>query len=183
MLIRYRIKDILVYLIYNAILLFVSFLLNRFYQMLIFVLFYSFIQNCFRFRFHADTIQDDPIKAVRLCKVITIAVELLYLAFCKNLNISIYSNLFIIFLITLSNCLLEFSIENAVVKTDDLRNKEKLITLCNKAHLTKNATDRMVMKYIEGKTYKEIAEMECVDIQTIKISINRSRNKIFKNRD
>lgn len=183
MLIKYRIKDILIYVLYNIILLTISFLLNRFYQMLIFVLFYNFIQNCFKCRFHADTIQDDPIKAVKLCKIITIGVELLYLALCKDLNISIYSNLFIIFVIALLNCLLEFSIERFAVKDEDLRNKDKLIFLCKKSRLTKNATDRMIMKYIEGKTYKEIAFIECVDIQTIKMSINRSRNKIIKSQD
>lgn len=183
MLLRYRIKGILLYVVYNIILLTISFLLNRFYQMLIFVLFYSFIQNCFYYRFHADTIQNDPIKAVRLCKVITIGVEITYLAFCNNLNISIYSNLFIIFLIALLNCLLEFSIESITIKTDTLKDREKLIILCNKAHLTKNATDRMIMKYVEGKTYQEIADLECVDLQTIKMSINRSRNKIFKSQE
>lgn len=177
---KYRIKDILSFVVYNIILLTISFLLNRFYQMLIFVLFYEIIQNCFKYRFHAESIQRDPIKATRLCKVITIFVEIIYLVFCKNLNISIYSNLFIIFLIALINCLLEFALEHFIIKQDDLRDKEKLITLCRNANLTKNATDRMIMKYIEGKTYKEIANLECVDIQTIKISINRSRNKIFK---
>lgn len=183
MLIKYRIKEILIYIIYNIILLTISFLLDRFYQMLMFVLFYNLIQNCFKYRFHADTIQDDPIKAVRLCKVITIGVEITYLAFCKDLNISIYSNLFLIFLIASINCLLQFSIEHFVIKIDYLKDKDKLLTLCRNAHLTKKATDRMILKYIEGKSYKEIADMECVDIQTIKISINRSRNKIFKKQD
>ena len=180
MLWKIKLKSLIGYLIYNIILLTISFLLDRFYQMLIFILFYNFIQNCFRHRFHAETIQDNPIKAVRLCKVITIIVEIIYLAFCHNLNISVYSNLFIIFVITLLNCLLEFSLEIVLVKTDDLKDKGKLENLCRKAHLTKNATDRMIMKYVEGKTYQEIADLECVDIQTIKISINRSRKKIFK---
>ena len=181
MLIKYRIKGILVYLLYNIILLTISYFFGRFYQMLIFILFYSFIQNCFHYRFHADTIQDDPIKAVNLCKVITIVVEIIYLLLCKNLNISIYSNLFIIFLVALINCLLEFSLRYFIIKKDDLRDKEKLLTLCKNANLTKNATDRMILKYVDGKSYKEIADLECVDVQTIKMSINRSRNKIFKN--
>ena len=49
-----------------------------------------------------------------------------------------------------------------------------------KAKLSRNATDRMILKYIDNKTYQEIADLECVDLQTIKISINRSRKKIFK---
>lgn len=177
---KYRIKDLLLYIVYNLILLTISFLLDRFYQMLIFILSYSFVQNCFYYRFHADSIQDDPIKAVKLCKVITIGVEIIYLAFCQNLNISIYSNLFIIFFIALLNCLLEFSLETLIIKNNMLRDKDKLSILCKKARLTKNATERMFLKYIENKTYQEIADLECVDLQTIKISINRSRKKIFK---
>lgn len=99
---------------------------------------------------------------------------------CKNLDISIYSNLFIICIISLLNAILEFSLEIFLIKEDDLRNESKLLLLCKKAKLSKNATDRMMMKYIENKTYQEIADLECVDVQTIKISINRSRHKIFK---
>lgn len=177
---RYRIKELLVYITYNIILLTISYFFDRFYQMLIFILFYSFIQNCFRYRFHADSIQDDPIKAVKLCKIITIVVEVTYLIFCENLNISVYSNLFIIFLIALLNCLLELALETTIVKESALKDKEKLSILCKRAGLTKNATERMFLKYIENKTYQEIADLECVDLQTIKTSINRSRKKIFK---
>ena len=180
---KYRIKDITIFILYNIILLTISFLLGRFYQMLIFVLFYSFIQNCFNYRFHAESIQSNPIKAVKMCKIITITVEMLYLAFCQDLDISIYSNLFLIFVITLINCLLEFSLKYAIINKNSLRNKETLISLCQSANLTPNATNRMIMKYIENKTYSEIADIECVDIETIKKSINRSRNKIFKNQD
>ncbi len=55
--------------------------------------------------------------------------------------------------------------------------------LCIRANLTENAKNRMVMKYIENKTYEEIAIIESVDVETIKKSINRSRNKIFKNQN
>lgn len=183
MLWKIKLKSLLIYIIYNILLLTVSYFLNRFYQMLLFVLFFNFIQNCFHYRFHADTIQSDPIKAIRLCKVITIMVEIVYMCLCKNLNISVYSNLFIIFLIATANCLLEFSIENFFIKADVLHDKDKLLYLCQKANLTKNATDRMIMKYIENLSYQEIADKECVDIDTIKKSINRSRKKIFKNQD
>ena len=50
--------------------------------------------------------------------------------------------------------------------------------MCEKAKLSKNATDRMILKYIDNKTYQEIADLECVDVQTIKMSINRSRKKL-----
>ena len=180
---KYRIKTILAFVLYNIILLTISFFVNRFYQMLIFILFYEFIQNCFRYRFHADSIQTNPIKATRFCKIITFCVEITYLIFCQNLNISVYSNLFIIFAVTAISCILEFSLEYFLIKADSLHDKDKLLVLCQKANLTKNATDRMMMKYIENLSYQEIADKECVDIDTIKKSINRSRKKIFKNQD
>ena len=180
MLWKIKLKSLITYLIYNAILLTISYFCNRFFQMLIFILFFSFIQNCFLYRFHADTIIDEPLKAVRVCKVITIFVEITYLIFCKDLDISIYSNLLIIFLIAFINCLLEFALRNTIIKNDCLRDKEKLLELCSKANLTQNATERMIMKYVENKTYQEIASIECVDIDTIRKSIVRSRNKIFK---
>ena len=177
---KIKLKSLVTYLIYNAIILTISYFINRFFQMLIFILFFSFIQNCFNYRFHADSIVTNPIKAVRLCKVITIAVEIIYLIFCKDLDISIYSNLFIIFLIAFINCLIEFALENIIIKNDCLKDKDKLLDLCNKANLSKNATNRMILKYIEGKTCQEIANIECVDVDSIKKSINRSRKRIFK---
>ncbi len=180
MLWKIKLKSLISYLIYNIILLTISYFLDRFFQMLIFILFFEFIQNCFRYRFHADSIVDNPIKAVRLCKVITIGVEIVYLIFCKDLDISVYSNLFIIFLIAFINCLIEFAIQNFAIKENVLKDKDKLLELCNRSNLTANATNRMILKYIENKTCQEIADIECVDVDTIKKSINRSRKKIFK---
>lgn len=63
-----------------------------------FMLFFGFIQSCFLKRFHADHLFDnEPIKAVNTCKLITFSVEIIYLIFCKNLILSIYQNIFIIF--------------------------------------------------------------------------------------
>jgi len=180
---KYIVKDWIVYILYNICLLTAAYFLNRFYQMLIFILCYELIQNGFNYRFHADSIEKNPVKAVRLCKLITIAVELLYLFLCNNLDVSMYSNLLIIFLIAFVNCILEFSLENFIINYDSLKDKDTLLLLCNKACLTKNATDRMIMKYIDNRTYQEIADIENVDIDTIKKSINRSRKKIFRNRD
>ena len=180
MLWKIRLKGFIPYLIYNIILLISAYFLNRFFQMLIFVLFFEFIQNCFRYRFHADTIVTDPIKAVRLCKIITICVELVYLAFCNGLDISIYSNLLIIFVIAFINCLLQFSIESFYSKENCLKGKEVLLELCANANLSQSATNRMLLKYIYNKSYEEIAELECIDVDSIKRSISRSKKRIFK---
>jgi hypothetical protein len=66
--------------------------------------------------------------------------------------------------------------ENIVIHNGMKR--EDLIYLCEKANLTKIATDRMIMKYVEGKTVKEIAEIESLEIDSIKSSLHRSRKAI-----
>ena len=179
----FKFKDLISYILYCISILTISYFLDRFYQMLMFILFFSVIQNCFHFRFHADTIIESAIKAGRICKVITLCVEVIYLIFCKPLNISLYSNLFIIFFIAFANCLLEFGLEKFIIKEDCLRNKEKLLELCKRAKLSKIATNRMVLKYIEHKTYAEIAEIDSVEVESIKMSIVRSRKRIFKDQD
>ena len=180
---KYIIKDFIIYLLYNICLLTVAYFLNRFYQMFIFIACYELIQGGFKYRFHADSIEKNPIKAIRLCKLITIAVELVYLLICDKLDVSIYSNVVIIFAIAFLNCLLEFTLEHYVVTADVLKDRNKLIELCTNAHLTEDATKSMIMKCVDNRTYQEIANIECVDVDTIKKSINRSRKKIFENRD
>lgn len=56
--------------------------------------------------------------------------------------------------------------------------REDLIYLCERANLTKLATDRMLLKYVEGKSTKEIAVIEGVELESIKSSIRRSRKAI-----
>lgn len=183
MLWKIKLKSLISYLIYNIILLTLAYFLNRFLQMLIFVFFFEAIQKCFNYRFHADTIIKDPIKAVRWCKIITICIEIIYMIFCNKLDVSIYSNLFLIFCIAFLNCLLEFALQHLFTKRDCLKNRDELLKSCNNANLSHIAIDRLIMKYIEGKTYKEIAIIEHVDEDTIKKSILRSKNKIFKDQD
>lgn len=166
------------YILYNVIILTIAYFLDRFLQMLMFILLFELLQNCFNYRFHSDTIIENPIKAVKWCKVITISVEITYLIFCKGLKVSVYSNLFIIFLIAFINCLLQFYLEKVIIKKNIFNNLKSLKALCNEANLTEIATNRMIMKYVEKKTYIEIAEIENVEEDTIKQSIKRSKRKI-----
>ena len=175
-----RFKSLISYIIYNLILLVVSSFLDKFVQMLFFVLFFNIIQGCFKYRFHADTIENNPIKTMKLCKFITIFVELIYLMICTNFVLSLYSNLLVITIIALLNCFLEFLFRISNINSNDFKNKENLLFLCKKANLSELATKRMLMKYVENKTYQEIANLEYVEVDTIKKSINRSRNKILK---
>lgn len=50
--------------------------------------------------------------------------------------------------------------------------------LCKEAKLTNVATNRMIMRYVEKKSYKEIAMIECVEEKSIEQSIRRNRKKL-----
>lgn len=174
-----QLKKKLIYIIYNIVILIIAFIFNKFFQMLLFILFFNVLQNTFSARFHADSIfEKDHIKAVKYCKIITIVVEVIYLIFCENLKISLYSNLFCIFIIALINCLLQLFLENYIINDNVFNNYDKLMFVCKKVKLTDLSTKRMILKYIEKKSYEEIAEIECVDLDSIKQSIKRSKRKI-----
>lgn len=171
-------KNRIVFILYCFLMLVIAFVLNRFFQMLMFLLFFNLIQDCFNWRFHAETIESNPIKAVKYCKIITIIIHILYLIYCKNLDTSLYSNLFIILLIALLNCLVQFTLERIITRKMKLCDKETLLRLCEESGLSRETTNRLVMKYIEHKTIKEIAAIESVEEQTIKMTINRAKKKL-----
>lgn len=166
------------YILYCLIILFISYIFNRFIQMLIFILFYESIVECYNYKFHSDTIIKDSKKAVKYCKIITIFVELIFLMICKDLKISLYLNISVVLIFATSDALVQFYAERYNITKDKLSDIETLKTLCLEAHLTDIVTNRMIMKYINHKSYEEIAELECVDVDTIRKSLYRSRKKI-----
>lgn len=167
------------YILYNIIILIISFIFNRFFQMLIFILFYNTIQNCFYYRFHADTIfPNEPIKAVKYCKLITIVVEIIYLLFCKDLNVSVYSNLLIILIIAIINSLLQSFCEKLIVNSSYLKSYSSLKRLLDINNISQINQKRIIDHYIYNKTISKIAQEECVEEQTIKQSIRRTKRKL-----
>lgn len=170
---------ILVYIGYNLLLLFIAFLFNRFFQMLLFVLFFNLIRNCFKYQFHADILfPDNPIKAVRYCKLITVVVELIYMLLCSNLNISIYSNLIIIFVIAFISALLQFYCEHTLISVNILHNEYFLTHFGKEKELSDLAIQRLIDHYVKKMTIQQIAAKECVEEITIKQSIRRSKKKL-----
>lgn len=169
-----------IYILYNIFVLTLAFLLDRFLQMLMFILFFNFIMNCFKWRFHSDTICKNHIKATRLCKIITVCVETIFLCFCEKLIVSVYSNLFIIFSIAVVNCLLEFYLERTLSIKFSLSNQEFLERVCLEANISKINTQRLIMRYVQKLKIKEIADIENVEEDSINHALVRSRKQINK---
>lgn len=167
------------FILHIILLLLFASIFNKHFEMLLFILGYSFISNCFTNQFHADTIiDDDPLKSTRWCKIITIIIEIIYLYYCKNYDISIYSNIWLIMSIATFSALLQFLLERIIVKESKLRNEKTLLALCEEAKLTKEATNRMILRYIKKLKVREIADLECVEEKTIKESLRRSKHKL-----
>ena len=172
---RILIAEYVEYTLYNIGMLALAYLFGRFFQMLLFILFYSIIQNCFRYRFHADTLfPNDPIKAVKYCKLITFVVEIIYMIFCKELNVSVYSNLFIIFIIALISSLLQTYYE----QHSNIHNKEHLLSRGREVGLSKTSIQRLIYRYVDNMSLQEIADKECLEIESIKQSLRRSKLKL-----
>lgn len=126
-----------------------------------------------------DTIfEDNPIDAIKYCKLTTITIEIIYLFFSLKFDLSTYANIFIIILISFINALLQFFLEKTIITKHQLRDKRLLEKLCMENGISQEATKRMIMKYVQGKTAQEIALIEKVELETIKQSLRRTRRKI-----
>lgn len=168
----------LIYYIHLIILFIIAYNFNKLWQMIFFECLFNFIQGTFRYRFHSDSIIEDPIKATRWCRIITCCVEISYLIICCSLRMSLYYNLLIIVNITLLNTLLQYFVISSTTSKDTLTLEEKLVNKCKEKGLTEQATKRLIMRYIEHKSIEEIASIECVEKSSISISLMRSRKRL-----
>lgn len=167
-----EIREFVIWLLYNILLLTIAFLLERFLQMFVFVLLFNFFHNGFNYRFHSDDVTKTPVIAVRLCKIITLIVEVSFLIFCKEMDISLYSNLFIMTSICLGNCLLKF----IIIQTFKYRariikkgiNEKELIEICNSKGLNDLERGIMVDYYCKGYKLDKIAIKYQYSVDNIK---------------
>lgn len=58
--------------------------------------------------------------------------------------------------------------------------KDKLLRKCRKRGLSQLLTERLVMHYVERKTYREIAYIEKINEDSVRKSIVRARNILKK---
>lgn len=173
-------RELLIWLLYNVLLLLIAFIFERFLQMLVFILLFNFFHNTFHYRFHSDDIEKEPIKAVRLCKIITIIVEILFLIFCKELDISLYSNLAIMVSVCLGNCLLGLIIvkiykyKECVIRKG--MNENELIEICNQKCLNDFEKSILIDYYCKGYKLDKIAIKNQYSIDNIK----KIKSKLLK---
>lgn len=171
-------KEITIYTILTTIVLCVAYIFDVLLEMSLFIIYYYFIKGLFVKQFHADTIAKTPAQAVRMCFTITFITQLLFVFILVKFDLSFYINIYLGIALGLFSYILEDWLEKRVVKSSILKDKTKLLEACRNANLTKEATNRLILKYIDGLKNREIAELENVEETTVWQSIRRSRRKL-----
>lgn len=176
-------KETIIYTILTTIVLCIAYLSDVLLEMALFIIYYYFIKGLFTKQFHADILVKSPTAAVNLCFAITFLTQLIFIFILVKFELSYYINIYLgISLGILSYIISDWS-EKFITNKSILNNEELLIEACNRAKLSKDATDRLILRYIKGLHIKEIADIECVEEETIKQSIRRSRRKLNLNTD
>lgn len=171
-------KEILIYVLLTTIVLIVAYLFDVLLEMSLFIIYYYFIKGLFIKQFHADTITNSPRKAVALCFTITFITQLIFIFLLVKFNLSFYFNIYLGILLGLFSYVLQDYLEKTLINASILKDKAKLLEACKNANLTNLATNRLVLKYVDGLKVREIADLENVEEITILQSIRRSRKKL-----
>ena len=87
-------------------------------------------------------------------------------------------NIFLGIVLSICSYILEDWLERTISLNAILKDETKLIQACTNANLSKDATNRMILRYIKGKHIRDIAYMEHVEESTIWQSLRRSRKKL-----
>ena len=171
-------KETLIYTILTSIILVVAYLFDVLLEMSLFIIYYYFIKGLFTKQFHADTIAKSANQAVILCFTITFLTQLIFIFLLVSFDLSFYFNIYLGIALGLFSYILQDYLEKVLINKSILKDKDKLLEACKNANLSNLATNRLILKYIDGLKIKEIAELENVEEITILQSIRRSRRKL-----
>ena len=171
-------KETIIYIILTTIVLCVSYIFDVLLEMSLFIIYYYFIKGLFIKQFHADTIAKTATQALMLCFIITFVTQLIFVFILVKFDLSFYINLYLGIALGLLSYILEDWLERVSITTSVLKDKTKLLEACRIANLTKEATNRLVLRYINELHIKQIAELENVEEATVWQSIRRSRRKL-----
>jgi len=171
-------KETIIYTILTTIVLCVAYIFDVLLEMSLFIIYYYFIKGLFVKQFHADTIAKSATQAVNLCFTITFITQLIFVFILVKFDLSFYINLYLGIALGLLSYILEDWLERISATLSVLKDKVKLLEACRNTNLTKEATNRLVLRYIDGLHIKQIAELENVEEATVWQSIRRSRRKL-----
>lgn len=165
---KHRIKNTFWdFLAYLAVFI-LAYIFNKPYEMFIYIITYTFVRNEFTKAVHGKDFTSSYAKGIVYCRIITIVVQTISIIFLININISRYVNVLIGILLGIVNFFAKDYLEYHIVKNNLwLMNEETLDGLCVKYNLSDTARKRLKLRYIDKLKMKEIAQIECVEQDSI----------------
>lgn len=173
-----HIKNILISIILLTFVIIIAIIFDKLLEFITFFVTYTLIKNEFTKAVHGSDFTTSGKKAIIYCIIITTSIQIISLIFLIKIDFSKYANILLAFVLGVINYYAKDYLEKVIVNKSILNDKDKLLLACKNANLTKSATNRLVLKYVDGMKIKEIAEIENVEEITILQSIRRSRRKL-----
>lgn len=119
LILKYKIKNIGLDLIYYIILFALAYLFNKTFEMIIYVVSYTIIRSEYYKQIHGKDFTESYSKGIKYCRYITFGVQIISLVFIISVDISKYVNLLLAFILGIINFFakdyLEYIIVNKIV--------------------------------------------------------------------
>lgn len=116
---KYRLKNILLDLIDYAVIFTLAYFFNKWFEMCIYVLTYTFIRHEFSKGVHGKDFTESYSKGIKYCRYITFSIQLISLIFIISVDLSKYINLILAFILGIINFFvkdyLEFYVTTKIV--------------------------------------------------------------------
>lgn len=183
---NYRTKQILINLGAYILVLIPAYFGNKIIEVTISIIIFSLLRNCFPKTYHADTIEKDPNKAIKLCILNSITLFCLIQPLLIKINASILVSAFVGIIIAYVSYLLEDYLELRNKECDkDNKNKRDIIidlldnnvsleyitNFCKNKGLKENIA-KTVNLYLNN-TLQETSDQLYVDLSTVKRRIDK----------
>lgn len=176
---KHKITDVLYDILAYSVVIILSYLLNKPFELFTYIISYTFIRNEFTKAVHGKDFTTSYVKGNIYCRIITMTVQLISIIFLINIEVSKYINVLLSITLGISNFFVKDYLEYHLVKTNLwLINDEILDALCIKHNLSNLAKTRLRMRYIEKKKIKEIAMIEGVEIESIEEFFRKLKKRL-----
>ena len=174
-----KLIDALYDLLAYTVVIILAIVLNKPFELFIYIISYTFIREEFTKAVHGKDFTSSYAKGIIYCRLITMAIQTISIIYLINIEVSRYVNILCAVSLGALNFFVKDYLEYHLVKTNLwLINEEILDNLCVKHNLSELSRKRMKMKYIDKMKNKEIAEFECVEVESIEEFFRKLKKRL-----
>ena len=176
---KHKIINALWDLLSYSVVIILAYILNRPYELFVYVISYTFIRAEFSKAVHGKDFTSSYVKGIIYCRLITMVVQAISIILLISVDISRYVNVLMGISLGIFNFFAKDYLEYHLVKTNLwLMNEQILEDLCVKHNLTDLAKNRLRMRYIEKKKIREIADIEKVEVESIEEFFRKLKKRL-----